>query len=132
MQDFLLRSSLLEEFNTSLCRQALGNPIGGKNWQELIQQLLQQNLFIQPVDNGETWLRYHHLFRDFLQQHFQGQYPDQSKELLHRLIDIYVDHHWWEKAYAVCQQLGDDQITANFIEQSIWIMARLRSFLFRR
>ena len=118
MQDFLLRTSLLEEFNTSLCQQALGNPVGEKNWQELIQQLLQQNLFIQPVDNGETWLRYHHLFRDFLQQHFQGQHPDQAKELLHKLVDIYANHHWWEKAYAACQQLGDEQITADFIESA--------------
>lgn len=118
MQDFLLRSSLLEEFNTSLCQQALGNPVGEKNWQELIQQLLQQNLFIQPVDNGETWLRYHHLFRDFLQQHFQQHYPDKAKELLHRLIDIYENHHWWELAYAACKQLGDEQITADFIESA--------------
>ena len=118
MQDFLLRSSLLEEFNASLCQQALGNPVGGKNWQELIQQLLQQNLFVQPVDNGETWLRYHHLFRDFLQQHFQQQYPDQAKELLHTLVDIYANHHWWEKAYAACRQLGDEQITADFIESA--------------
>ncbi len=117
MQDFLLRSSLLEEFNTSLCQQALGNPVGEKNWQELIQLLL-QNLFVQPVDNGETWLRYHHLFRDFLQQHFQQHYPDQAKELLHRLVELYANHHWWEKAYAACKQLGDDQITADFIESA--------------
>jgi len=118
MQDFLLRSSLLEEFNTSLCQQALGNPVRGKNWQELIQQLLQQNLFVQPVDNGETWLRYHHLFRDFLQQHFHQHYPDQAKELLRRLVDIYAEHHWWEKAYAACTQLGDEQITEDFIESA--------------
>jgi len=118
MQDFLLRTSLLEEFNTSLCQQALGNPVGEKNWQELIQLLLQQNLFIQPVDNGETWLRYHHLFRDFLQQRFRQQHPDQAKELLHRLVDIYPKHHWWEKAYAACKQLGDEQITADFIESA--------------
>ena len=53
-----------------------------------------------------------------MQQHFQGQDPDQAKELLHRLVDIYANHHWREKAYAACQQLGEDQITADFIESA--------------
>jgi ATP/maltotriose-dependent transcriptional regulator MalT/DNA-binding SARP family transcriptional activator len=115
MQDFLLRTSLLEEFNSSLCQQALGNPAGEKSWQELIHQLLHQNLFIQPVDDGGTWLRYHHLFRDFLQQHCQQEYPQKAKELLHTLVDVYANHQWWEKAYSACKQLDDKQITADFI-----------------
>ncbi|MFV1950053.1 MAG: tetratricopeptide repeat protein [Anaerolineales bacterium] len=118
MQDFLLRTSLLEEFNESLCQQALGDPAGEKSWGDLIQELLQKNLFIQPVDNGGTWLRYHHLFRDFLQQHFQKLYPDQAKDLLYKLVEIYQNHQWLEKAYSICRHLGDEQIKADFIESS--------------
>jgi LuxR family maltose regulon positive regulatory protein len=116
MQDFLLKTSLLEEFNTELCQQTLGDPVGEYSWEALVQHLLQKNLFIQPVESGGTWLRYHHLFRDFLQQHFQQHHPDQAKDLLHNLVDVYRDHGWYEKAYAACQQLAEEQLTADFLE----------------
>ena len=116
MQNFLLRTSLLEEFNAELCQQSLGDPVGDQDWDDLIGELLQKNLFIQPVENGGTWLRYHHLLRDFLQQNFQEQSPEKAKELLHNLVDVYRDHGWYEKAYAACQQLAEEQLTVDFLE----------------
>lgn len=116
MQDFLLRTSLLEEFNEQLCQQALGNPVGEKSWGDLIQQLHQKNLFIQPVENEGTWLRYHHLFRDFLQQHFQGHYPDQARDLQLKLVEVYQAQGWLEKAYAACEKIGDQGLLANYIK----------------
>ena len=116
MQDFLLSTSLLEEFNEELCQQALGDAEGDQSWGDLIRQLLQKNLFIQLVESGGTWLRYHHLFCDFLQQHFQQHHPDQAKDLLHKLVDVYRDHEWFESAYAACSHLGDDQVTAEYLE----------------
>ena len=44
MQDFLLSTSLLEEFNEELCQQALGDAEGDQSWGDLIRQLLQKNL----------------------------------------------------------------------------------------
>ena len=116
MQEFLLRTALMEEFNEKLCQQVLGEAEGDHSYGELIQHLLQKNLFVQPVESGGTWLRYHHLFRDFLQQHFQKHHPDQAEELLIKLVDVYRDYQWYEKAYVACQQLGDDQRTADYLE----------------
>lgn len=116
MQAFLLRSAFLEEFDAELCRQALGPPPGEQSWEALIQQLLRMNLFIQPVDNGGTWLRYHHLFGEFLCQYFLESDPQGSQALLKGLVAVYIEKGWWEKAYAVCQKLGDPEITADFIE----------------
>ena len=116
MQDFLLRTSLLEEFNEPLCQQALGDPVGEKSWGNLIQQLYQKNLFIQPVENEGTWLRYHHLFRDFLQQHFQQHFTDQARNLQLKLVEVYQAQGWLEKAYAVCRKLGDDQLLVDYIK----------------
>ncbi len=123
MQDFLLRTSLLEEFNAELCQQVLGDPEGHSTWEDLIQHLLQKNLFIQPVDSEGTWLRYHQLFRDFLQQHFKKLYPGQARDLLQRLVDVYRDRRWFEKAYTTCLQLGDEQLVADYIDS-------VSSFLF--
>ncbi len=116
LQDFMLRTSLMEEFNESLCQRALGEPQGELSWGELIQQLLHKNLFIQPVESDGTWLRYHHLFSDFLQQQYRKHYPGQAEDLLLKLIEVYRDQHWYEKAYAVCIQLDDDLVLANYIE----------------
>ncbi len=117
MQDFLLRTSLLDEFNLDLCRQALGDPEGERSWKELIGELLDNNLFIQPVENGGTWLRYHHLFRDFLQHRYRTLYPDQAQELLRKLVGIYQTQGWLESAYSACQVIGDDSFTASFLDQ---------------
>jgi len=118
MQEFLLRSSLLEEFDAALCQQALGDPPGQHSWEALIRELLQLNLFIQPVENEGTWLRYHHLFGDFLRQRSLELDPQGTRATLKKLVKVYSKKGWWEKGYAVCQQLGNQEITANFIESA--------------
>jgi ATP/maltotriose-dependent transcriptional regulator MalT len=116
MRDFLLRTSLLEEFNQELCQLALGEPMGEQSWAELIKELQQANLFIQPVDNGGTWLRYQHLFQEFLQQHYRIIDPEGTDKILRSLISVYRQKGWWEKAYAACQKLGDEEIQLDYIE----------------
>ena len=115
---FLLRSCWMEEFNEDLCQQVLDNPPGKRSWQDLIGELLQKNLFVQPVDNGGTWLRYHHLFRDFLQQQYRKNHPEKLEGLLRRLVEVYAGRGWWEKAHAVCQQVGDPQLTIKFLDRA--------------
>jgi len=69
MQSFLLRTSLLEEFDASLCEKIIGKALGleGQNWDEVIDRIQRDNLFVLPVGDETLFLRYHHLFRDFLQ-----------------------------------------------------------------
>ncbi|RLC97522.1 MAG: hypothetical protein DRI46_12895, partial [Chloroflexi bacterium] len=118
MQDFMLRSSLLGEFNAPLCQETLGEPPADKSWEDLIGELLQKNLFIQPVDDGGTWTRYHHLFGDFLRQRCQETDPEGARGLLATLIEAFTRRGWWEKAYEACQNLGEETITADFLEQA--------------
>jgi LuxR family maltose regulon positive regulatory protein len=118
MQGFLLRSSLLEEFDAALCRQALGPPPGEKSWEELIQQLLRKNLFIQPVDSGGTWLRYHHLFGKFLRQYYLEHDPQEARTLLKDLVAVFSKKGRWEKAYAICQQLDDNHLIGDLLESA--------------
>jgi LuxR family transcriptional regulator, maltose regulon positive regulatory protein len=113
-QEFLMRTSLLEEFDVELCRAVFGD---GPDWGALIEYTLQNNLFILPVGEDGQWIRYHHLFRDFLQTRFQKEYPEQRLHILRRLIDVYVQRKEWEKAYTACQCLGDTSITAQLIER---------------
>ncbi len=65
VQDFLLRTSILDRLCGPLCDAALGSPSG--SGQETLEYLEHANLFIVPLDDERCWYRYHHLFSDLLQ-----------------------------------------------------------------
>ncbi len=113
-REFLLQSSMLEEFDVELCREVLGE---GSDWPVLVESILQNNLFVLPVGEDGKWIRYHHLFREFLQDTFEKEYPEQRSRILRRLTDVYVERNEWEKAYSACQRLGDLCFTIQVIEQ---------------
>ncbi len=124
VKDFLLRTSLIEEFNAQICETVLGQTPNGTDWHKLIETVLHHNLFVQPVENGGTWLRYHHLFRDFLQEQLSKEQPQEEDRLLRKLVDVYIEREEWEKAYSICQRLGDVEFTIDFINHAISPLAR--------
>ena len=66
IQDFLLRTSILDRLCAPLCDALLlDSEISG---QETLAYLERTNLFIIPLDNERRWYRYHHLFADLLRQ----------------------------------------------------------------
>jgi LuxR family maltose regulon positive regulatory protein len=115
VRDFLLHTSLLEEFDAELCEAVLGQ---GEDWQGLISTVLQNNLFVLPVDDEGTWLRYHHLFRDFLQARLAQDLPGENDRILQRLAAVYAEREEWEKAHQACRWLGDLEATADLTEQA--------------
>jgi LuxR family maltose regulon positive regulatory protein len=66
VQQFLLRTSILERLNASLCDAVLG--ADGSSSQRMLEELERANLFIVPLDSTRRWYRYHHLFGDLLRQ----------------------------------------------------------------
>ncbi len=116
---FLLRSSLLEEFDTSLCEATLG-PLypEPQDWSGYLQSILQKNLFVLPVGTDGQWVRYHHLFRDYLQQRFRKEYPEEPNPILQRMAHFQEAHEDWEKAYQLYKQLGDNGALADMIERA--------------
>lgn len=115
LRSFLLRTSLLEEFDAELCEAVLGH---GQDWQSLIRDVLQRNLFAVLVENEGTWLRYHHLFQDFLQSRLAEERPEERERLLRRLVAVYAEREEWDKAHSACLRLGDVVATAELIEQA--------------
>jgi len=118
IQDFLLKSSYLEEFNADLCKLVFGKAPKGTSWAKTITQILEKNLFVLPVDDDSTWLRYHHLFRDFLRYRSSQENPEEGKNLLRSLLTVYTNDSAWEKAYAVVRRLDDPGATAKLITQA--------------
>ncbi|MBE0669937.1 MAG: winged helix-turn-helix transcriptional regulator [Anaerolineales bacterium] len=83
LRDFLLKTSILERFNASLCDQVLQS----EQSESLLAELERANLFIIPLDSESNWYRYHHLFADLLKRRASTETTD-----LHRRAA-----EWFEK-----------------------------------
>ncbi len=118
LRDFLLNTSYLEEFNAELCTALLGAPPAGATWQGMLAEVLRHNLFVLPVEREGLWLRYHHLFCDFLQNRLVQEQPERADKLLRALVEIRARRGEWELAYAACLRLGDIEATIRLLERA--------------
>ncbi len=108
IQTFLLQTSVLDEFDVALCQAVFGEG----PWQRLINTVRKSNLFTVTV--GDNWLRYHHLFQDFLQSRLS---PQDKESIQRRFATALVEQGDYEKAYSLYKQLGDVEALAQIINQ---------------
>jgi len=73
IQNFLMKTSILDRFNIALCGDVLGE--GVDSVEEKINILLKHNLFLIALDANRSWFRYHHLFAELLQSRLQKKFP---------------------------------------------------------
>ena len=118
VREFLLRTSLPEEFNAEFCEIVLGpfypTP---QNWLALMGLIVEKNLFVLPLEDGR-WLRYHPLFREFLQSRLKEEHPQDIQPMLERMVRAYEVAGEWEKAYFTCKQLNHPEALADLIERA--------------
>lgn len=119
IREFLLRTSLPEEFNAEFCGMVLG-PLhpSPPNWYDLMSFILEKNLFALPLDSDGRWLRYHPLFREFLQTRLKEERPHEVRPILERMVKAYEKLGEWEKAYYTCRQLDDPEALADVVEKA--------------
>ncbi len=79
IQEFLLQTAVLSQFNANLCEALTGQPS-----QQLLEQIEAANLFLVPLDVERRWYRYHHLFGDFLNGRLQQQKSSDYIAQLHQ------------------------------------------------
>jgi ATP/maltotriose-dependent transcriptional regulator MalT/two-component SAPR family response regulator len=117
MRELLLRTSIMDEFDAALCEAVLAPLYDSKqDWDAFIRTILTNNLFAIPVGAEGGYLRYHHIFRDYLRQRMEKERGDEAKFILMRLSNAYEAEGEWEKAYAIIQQLGDVDALAELID----------------
>nr|WP_319266715.1 LuxR C-terminal-related transcriptional regulator [uncultured Draconibacterium sp.] len=85
-REFLLKTSVLDQFSGSLCDAILDK----NNGQQLLESLEKCNMFIVPLDDERKWFRYHHLFGDLLKQRLQIKHKEQLPEL-HKKAGLWYD-----------------------------------------
>jgi LuxR family maltose regulon positive regulatory protein len=119
VREFLLRTSLPDEFSADFCEITLGPFYTERqNWYEFLSLILEKNLFVLPLGSDGRWLRYHHLFREFLQTRLREERPHEVNPILERMVKAYEKAGEWEKAYFTCKQLNDLEALAGVVERA--------------
>jgi len=91
IKQFLLQTSLFEQFSGSLCDFILD-----KNDSQIIIEILEkENMFIIPLDTERNWFRYHHLFADLLQHRLKAKGKDKIKDL-HNKACLWFDENGYK------------------------------------
>jgi ATP/maltotriose-dependent transcriptional regulator MalT/two-component SAPR family response regulator len=120
IRGFLLRTSLLEEFDVQMCERML-RPVDSRPraaWQQMIERVLNDNLFVVQVGETNAFLRFHHLFRDFLQNRMRLERPEETEKIEKRLAEFLEDQNQWERAYAIYARQDDTQHIISLIHHA--------------
>ncbi|MFN8441932.1 MAG: LuxR C-terminal-related transcriptional regulator [Caldilineaceae bacterium] len=120
VQDFLLRTSILERMCGPLCDAVIGDsvlsqsPIVNSQSQTFLEYLEQANLFIIPLDSERRWYRYHHLFAELLQQRLhQGIHTMESS-----VNELHVRASQWYEENGLEIEAFHHAAAANDIERA--------------
>ncbi|GIP33195.1 LuxR C-terminal-related transcriptional regulator [Paenibacillus sp. J2TS4] len=114
-KQFLIRTSILNYFNESICNRLLNKEAS----QSLINSLSDKNMFIVTIDEDEGVYRYHHLFGEFLRWKF-SEWDDESKR------------EWHGQAAAIYEQVGDLEesvkhyFQAGFYREALLVIVKMR------
>jgi LuxR family maltose regulon positive regulatory protein len=118
VQNFLLRTSILERMCDDLCTAVAGS--ANNNLQPMLELLGRRGLFVIPLDEFGEWFRYHGQFRAMLQRRLRRQAATAEVAALHKaaaqwlapqgLVDEAL-HHF------VCAGAADDAMS--LLEQQI-------------
>ena len=89
---FLLTTGVLDRLCAPLCDALLAPdngapdsvPGGGRQSQEVLEELERTNLFVTPLDDERVWYRYHHLLADALRGRLAREAGADAAATLHR------------------------------------------------
>jgi LuxR family maltose regulon positive regulatory protein len=103
VQDLLLRTSLLERVNGELADLLTGRP----GSEQVLLDLEDANAFVESLDPGRTWFRYHHLFADLLRLELRRTLPAEIPALHRRAAGWFIQHGQVAEAIRHTQAAGD-------------------------
>jgi len=132
LQRFLLDTAILERLSPSLCNALTGRNDG----QSCLAELERQQFFVQRLDETGEWLRYHHLFGNFLKKRLASLEPERARLLGKRAGDWFAEqdqipealHHWlaagaYEEAAEALSNHGRRLLrNAEFKELENWLV----------
>ncbi len=130
IQEFLLKTSILNRFSGPLCDAVLGKDEGERMKDErrssrfiphpsslILEKLEQANLFLIPLDGERRWYRYHHLFAEALQHRLHSLYPAYIPTLHRRAAAWFKQHGLLAEAIYHALSAPDFGRAADLVEQ---------------
>ncbi len=135
IQDFLLRTSILDQLSASLCQALLDPPFPDKEAARLplpsftadlprldpqatLEYLERANLFLVPLDDRRHWYRYHHLFAGFLHDRLLHKAPELVAVLHRSAADWYEGQGMLDDAIEHTLSAQDFDQAARLVEQA--------------
>ena len=134
VQDFFLRTSVLNRLSAELCAEVTGM----EDSESILEKLSNEGLFLFELDRNRQWFRYHHLFGEFLLSEFKSREPGRHRELslkaanwfagrgnLHEAIDYYLQAEEFETAVKhivadvsrIVQYEGNHEVLLRWVEK---------------
>ncbi|MCB0254373.1 MAG: AAA family ATPase [Anaerolineae bacterium] len=123
VQSFLLQTAILERLCGPLCDAVTRPGSGLLDSQSMLERLVEENLFLLPLDEERRWFRYHRLFADLLRQRLARSSPE-LVNTLHRRAAGWLStngypgeafEHWLaadagEEAAQLAEELGFEML----------------------
>lgn len=128
---FLIKTSILERLNPSLCDHLTDL----NNSHTILQDLCRTNCFLFSLDPEHEWFRFHHLFRDLLQFYLKQQClndPTAMHFLHNKAADWYASHGFFEQAISHYIQSEEFSKAGKLVEETtfkLFEQGRLHSLL---
>jgi LuxR family maltose regulon positive regulatory protein len=119
IQEFLLRTSVLDRLSAPLCALLLENEINPVDAQTILEGLDRSNLFIVPSDAERRWYRYHHLFADLLRARLRNAHPELPIVLFRRASTWCGERGLTPEAVRYALSAGEPESAARLVEDRL-------------
>lgn len=118
VQDFLLQTSILDQFSPELCAAVTGRVDSAA----VLERMLNANLFLVPLDDAGCWFRYHQLFAELLRHRLRrdrvGLEPELHRRASHWLAEHAAPHAAIDHALAA----ADYALVITLLEAHAWVL----------
>ena len=123
IQEWLMKTSLLERFCAPLCEVVCGGDEGQEgaslNGEDFLTWLEDADMFVVPLDIQHEWFRFHHLFKEILQDWLAQQYgPDEIAALRSRASHWFAENGYIIEALRYSLAADDTLGAAEIVEQN--------------
>jgi len=111
VQDFLMKTSLLEKLTAPLCQFVTGLD----DAQDMLEHLERTNLFLVPLDAERRWYRYHALWAEMLRNRLLHQQAEIVAEIHRRASAWFANNNMLDEAISHALAAGEPEIAANLL-----------------
>jgi LuxR family maltose regulon positive regulatory protein len=118
IQEFLLKTSILDRLCGPLCEALTGVADSERNGHATLEWLQQADLFVTPLGDERAWFRYHPLFQEFLQQQLTQQHDPVEIGALHLAASAWLAQNGYaEEALQHALTAGDTAAAVQIVAQ---------------